>query len=150
MKIALFLMLFLFGSTGKDEHDVPLATFTIDLEQRPWTISVELDREDLATALSQPKPGLPETIAYLQKHTAWIVDGKEASLDLCTFSFDYHHCIVTGQLLSSTDSPREITLLNTCLLEVEAEQTNVVYLDRADKSRGFRLHAGRTRTVVKL
>lgn len=150
MKIALFLMLFLFGSTANNDHDVPLATFTLDLDQKPWTMSMELDREDLATALGQPEPGLAQTVAYLQKHTSWIVDGKEASLDLCTFSFDDHHCIITGQLFSPTNFPRQITLLNTCLLEVEAEQTNVVYIDKADKSRGFRLHAGRTRTIVTL
>lgn len=130
-------------------HDVPAATFTVALDATPWTLEVELDRADVARALVPAGVDLRTLSAYLTEHTGWVADGRELALALCTMRADHHHLRLRGEIAGAAGAIERLEVKNTCLLEVEAEQSNTVILVRDGAERGFRLHGGRRRVVVE-
>ncbi|MEM9835711.1 MAG: DUF6702 family protein [Bacteroidota bacterium] len=132
-----------------DDHDVPMAIFTVSAAEEGVLLSVEFDQEDYTSAndVELMAPDQCTVEDYLNQTTSWTIDGVKQSLQIQDLKLKGGHIKARFSFSSARGQIKELEIENRFLLTIP-NQTNVIMLKLYDRSRGFRMHEGRQEIVV--
>lgn len=144
MKLLISMLFGLSAFLAADDHDVPMAIFTVSTATEGLALEVAFDAADYAAAnsLAQDKPDPCELEDYLNRTTSWTIEGQEQALRVQSIGTKEGHLLARCRLGNKVTRVEEIVIENQFLLSIP-NQTNVVMLELDDRSRGFRMHEGR-------
>lgn len=150
MKLIIALLFSLGAVFGTVAHDTPMAIFTVSEQAGGLALSVEVDRSGYARVNgdAEETPATENFEAYLNKKSAWVVNGEHAPVKVERITTEGHHFTAHCRLNARVSTVDELKVYNRFLLDIK-DQTNVVMLQLHNDSRGFRMHQGRQLITVK-
>lgn len=147
MLLNLFLYLLILGNSI---HDLPVATYNLQVSDFEIDIEIEFHQTDLQNALKSYNFIEHEVSNYITTNTKWIINDKVQVLQVCEFKTDDYHFIVKAQI-NTEEIIKKIELFNNCLINEIADHSNVVYVYQKNKKvRGFRSHKERQTLFIEL
>jgi len=138
-------------------HDVALATFNIQQEDKFLILNIKLDKEDLENIL---QTGATKTAdltketkllqQYVNQHFYLLVNDQKVNFQVELISQnDYFYHIQLSSNNEFEEFIRNVQLKNTCLIETVQGHSNIVNFNINEKSRSFRMHKDRKRIEVQ-
>ena len=130
---------------------MPIAMFKLSDKDGNTALHVTLDIEDIQTALAIASEDLvlEDLDNYLKDHVAIALDYRTIDFDLSAYEIKGDHIHISGTIDQSITDHQNLSVQNTCLLEVE-NQSNIVQLKYHGKVRDFRMTKARQEIKVEL
>lgn len=135
------------------EHDVPIAIYNLTIQENNLKMEIQLDKDDFEMAIiTHYNKNISRALIedYIHENAVWIFNGKQTSFDICTIHIDHEHYTLKGEFSSFNDILKKLEIYNTCLIHIVPDHSNIIYIHKNEKQRGFRLHKKRIKTVVEL
>lgn len=145
----LIYILFTLQFTGL--HDLPLANFTLQLDDVHAELEIVIDKEDLRKALSKSNDTIVESIIYdyLQSHFVVTIDNYPQEIRYTRVVYGREHSVIKGEI-SFDAKPNIIHIQNTVLLSTVRNQYNNVFIYYQDDTRGYLMNKDRKDIICHL
>ena len=134
-------------------HDFPMAAFKFVFTEEASSLSVSFDKTDIDSVLSLDEQTLAKKDRikeYFLAHFKLVVNEEETLLHFERFEEVGDHYQLHFSFPQSRLDIVTLKVRNTCLVEEIEDQTNVMYFEYDDNTRGFRMHKGRQEIEVTL
>ena len=135
-------------------HDFSMAIFAITLEENTLQLKIKLDRGDIEQALaieSVDKNTTKLVADYVVNHTIWMVNNQPIAFTYPSIKKDDDFYFIEAQPIAFNGPFSTLEVYNTCLIEEQTKQSNIIYIKQKDKEmRGFRMNKTRQQISVDL
>lgn len=132
-------------------HDAAIGVFNIYVSQQKVWMDIHLDQDDFQIALQTFKGSEEEKVfQYLANQLKIELNNQSNSLEICSIEFDELRCHINGEFPLAPWPVQKINIKNTCLVEVNEKQSNLIHINSEAGRRSFRLHDGRREISVDL
>ena len=151
IKAATILLLYFSSLFIGLSHDMPIAMFKLFEENGHTAMHVTLDKENIHTAIttSAEDLDLEDLNDYLKSHIAIALDHRTINFHISAYEVKGDHIHISGTIHQSITDYQNLSVRNTCLLEV-ANQSNIVQLKYDGMVRDFRMTKERQEIKVEL
>ncbi len=139
-------------------HEIPLATYDLQLKNNELELVMVFDQGDFEKALlfDFNRKSLPYyhfrrnnlVKKYLKRHLKWTINDQEASVSFQKITLEDHHYEIKAVFSDFGDAVQKIGIYNSCLVDVIEDHSNLIYAHLNGKTRGFRLHKDRMTTFI--
>lgn len=133
-----------------------MAIFEISQNRHDLNMTVSVDKEDFLQTLLNEFPDeysslkLPElALEYLKSKVYINVNGECASFEIEEVKYGDLNILIKGSLNLSVEHVKEVTIRNTCMIDLFEGHDNIIKLKLNDLNRSFRLNQDRVSTVAK-
>ncbi|MEM9328263.1 MAG: DUF6702 family protein [Bacteroidota bacterium] len=134
------------------DHDVKMARFTVEEQNENYEIAVSFDRVDILEAIyGRPTESievLDQIGDYVERRVAYKFDGRPVPFQLDAIEYTKDNILLNGIIHAPGGTVHTIEVENTCLLDEVDGHMNIMEFFLSNHRRYFRLHEGRTKTIV--
>jgi len=138
-------------------HDIAMAVFNIELNDKLLTLNIKLDKEDLEGLLSvdtENEIDLTHEVSlvqeYVDKNFYLLTNDLKVNFRVESISKnDYFYHVKMISINQFEEVISSFQLKNTCLVETVNGHSNIINFKLNEQSRSFRMHKGRQRIEVQ-
>lgn len=136
-------------------HDIQMAIFEIYEGRDGLEMTVSIDKEDFlrtlatefASEYSAARIG-ELAFEYLDSKMAVKVNGECTSFKISEIEYGNLNIHLKGSLNLNVEQVKEVSINNTCMIDLFEDHDNIIKLKLNNRSRSFRLNKDRTSTIA--